>query len=285
MNKRTNYISSPKTEETKFAHKKSLGQNFLTSAVVPNWMCEAGTVQAGDLVLEIGPGTGMLTRALLARKAQVIAVEADSRAIVELEQSFAPEIASGQLIIHHGDVREITPAQLGLSNHSFKVVANIPYYLSGFLLRTLLESTIQPTSLTFLIQKELAHRIVRDKKESLLSLSVKAFGEPVYFKNVSRGHFHPQPRVDSAILLVKNISQANFTNCSSAHFFEILHVGLGKKRKQLLTNLSATYDRALLSTIFTALGLPLTVRGEDIPLPTWISLISSLSPHPIHNLP
>jgi len=180
-------------------------------------------------------------------------------------------------------VRDITPSYLGLVTHTFKVVANIPYYLSGFLLRTLLESHIQPTSLTFLIQKELAHRIVRDKKESLLSLSVKAFGEPVYFKNVSRGHFQPQPRVDSAILLVKNITQRNFTDINSAYFFEILHLGLGKKRKQLLTNLSEKYDRALLTTIFTALGLPLTVRGEDVPLPTWISLIRTLSPHFIHN--
>jgi 16S rRNA (adenine1518-N6/adenine1519-N6)-dimethyltransferase len=282
MNKRTDYISSPENEDGKFAHKKSLGQNFLTSDIVPNWMCEAGEVQPGDLVLEIGPGTGMLTRALLARKARVIAVEADIRAVLELEKTFAEELATEQLTIHHGDVREITPAIIGLQNHAFKVVANIPYYLSGFLLRTLLESQIQPTSLTFLIQKELAHRIVRDKKESLLSLSVKAFGEPVYFKNVGRGHFHPQPRVDSAILLVKNINQANFTDINSAYFFDILHLGLGKKRKQLLTNLSEKYDRSIITTIFTALGLSLTVRGEDVPLPTWISLVHALSPHAIH---
>lgn len=285
MRNRTDYIISAENNEGKFAHKKSLGQNFLTSAIVPNWMCEAGDVQAGDLILEIGPGTGMLTRALLAKQARVIAIEADIRAIEELERTFVSEIQSKQLTIHHGDVREITPTHLGLTTHTFKVVANIPYYLSGFLLRTLLESPIQPTSLTFLIQKELAHRIVRDKKESLLSLSVKAFGEPIYFKNVSRGHFHPQPRVDSAILLVKNITQNNFRDISSAFFFEILHLGLGKKRKQLLTNLSEAYDRALLTTIFTVLGLPLTVRGEDVPLPTWISLICSLNPHTVHSTP
>ncbi len=285
MYKRTDYTNNNQSDEGEFAHKKSLGQNFLTSAVVPGWMCEAGDVVAGDLILEIGPGTGMLTRALLATQARVIAVEADIRAIEELQRTFATEIQTKQLTIHHGDVRDITPSSLGLTPYTFKVVANIPYYLSGFLLRTLLESQIQPTSLTFLIQKELAHRIVRDKKESLLSLSVKAFGEPVYFKNVSRGHFHPQPRVDSAILLIKNINHSNFTDVSAAYFFEILHLGLGKKRKQLLTNLCEKYDRSVLATVFTALGLPLTVRGEDLALPTWISLVNTLNPLAIHSTP
>ena len=158
--------NSPENQEKtdKFTHKRSLGQNFLTSAVVPNWMCEAGEVKKGDLVLEIGPGTGMLTKVLLEKGAVVTAVEADERAIVKLNEIFTKEITDGQLSIHHGDAREITSETLGFSNREFKVVANIPYYLSGFLLRTLLESRIQPSNLTFLIQKELAERIARDEK-------------------------------------------------------------------------------------------------------------------------
>jgi len=261
----------------KFEHKRSLGQNFLTSNVVPGWMTEAAGVRTGDLVLEIGPGTGMLTRALLATGAKVVAVEADIRAIETLAVTFSNEIKAGQLTIHHGDAREITPSYLGLSDHGFKVVANIPYYLSGFLLRSLLETTIQPTTLTFLIQKELAVRIARAKKESLLSLSVKAFGEPLYSKSVGRGHFHPIPKVDSAILTIKNINRDHFNGINTGLFFEILHLGLGKKRKQLLSNLTEKYTRNELEVVFNSLSLSLTIRGEDVALETWLLLTKKLS--------
>jgi 16S rRNA (adenine1518-N6/adenine1519-N6)-dimethyltransferase len=240
-------------------------------------MAAAAEVEAGDLVLEIGPGTGMLTRALLATGAKVIAVEADIRAIETLEITFSKEIEAKQLTIHHGDAREITPARLGLTDHRFKVVANIPYYLSGFLLRSLLETAIQPTTLTFLIQKELAVRIARAKKESLLSLSVKAFGEPIYSKSVGRGHFHPIPKVDSAILTIKNINRDHFSKVDTALFFEILHLGLGKKRKQLLSNLTNKFNRSDLETVFEDLKLSLTIRGEDVPLSNWLLLTKKLS--------
>ena len=260
----------------KFEHKRSLGQNFLTSGVVPNWMAECAAVGEGDTVLEIGPGTGMLTAALLSRKATVLAVEADDRAIEELKTRFGAEIASKQLVIYHGDAREITPTTLGLKDHGFKVVANIPYYLSGFLLRGLLESDIQPSTLTFLIQKELAFRIARDKKESLLSLSVKAFGTPQYSRNVGRGHFHPIPKVDSAILTITNINRENFAAVDTKLFFEILHLGLGKKRKQLLSNLTEKYPRATLEEVFLKLKISAMVRGEDVPLKTWLELAEEL---------
>jgi len=261
----------------KFAHKRSLGQNFLTSDIVPGWMASSAEVTANDLVLEIGPGTGMLTKALLATGARVIAVEADIRAIEALQVTFAAQIEAGQLSIHHGDAREITPHYLGLTDHSFKVVANIPYYLSGFLLRSLLETAIQPSTLTFLIQKELAVRIARAKKESLLSLSVKAFGEPIYSKSVGRGHFHPIPKVDSAILTIKNINRDHFIGVDTALFFEILHLGLGKKRKQLLANLTEKFKRDDLETVFTELNLSLTIRGEDVSLNNWLLLTKKLS--------
>ncbi len=275
--RKTTYNRDEKEESSKkFEHKRSLGQNFLTSNVVPNWMVECAQVIEGDTVLEIGPGTGMLTSALLARKASVIAVEADSRAIEELQARFATEIQTGRLVIHHGDAREITPQTLGLKDHAFKVVANIPYYLSGFLLRGLLESEVQPNTLTFLIQKELAFRIARDKKESLLSLSVKAFGAPHYSRNVGRGHFHPSPKVDSAILTITGINRDNFAKVDTKLFFEILHIGLGKKRKQLLSNLTEKYPRTSLEEVFFKLSLSPTVRGEDVPLKTWLELVSLL---------
>ncbi len=269
--------SRPNPEgEGKFVHKRSLGQNFLTSDIVPGWMVDAAKVASTDTVLEIGPGTGRLTTALLKTGAKVLAVEADGRAIGELNKTFEKEIESRQLTIHHGDAREITPTTLGLKDKGFKVVANIPYYLSGFLLRSLLENEIQPSNLTFLIQKELAVRIARDKKESILALSVKVFGEPHLFKNVSPGHFHPMPKVDSAILAIANINRENFKQITPTQFFEVIHLGLGKKRKQLLANLSEKYARSKLEGSFAELNLSPTIRGEDVSLADWLKLTEIL---------
>lgn len=262
----------------RFKHKKSLGQNFLTSTVVPGWLTEAGDVKSGELIYEIGPGTGRLTETLLSAGAQVVAVEADERAVAHLHTVFSNAVQTGQLTIHHGDAKVITPETLGLKNGQFKTVANIPYYLSGLLLRQQLSGEVQPKTLIFLMQKELVERIARVKKESLLSLSVKAFGNPYYYKTVSRGHFNPKPNVDSAILVVKNISKEHFETLSPEFFFTVLHLGLGKKRKQLLTNLSKRWLRPELTKIFTSLKLDLTVRGEDIPLNTWLALAEKLQP-------
>lgn len=260
----------------RFIHKKSLGQNFLTSDYVPKKMCDAAELQAGERVLEIGPGTGMLTRELLARGAQVIAVEADARAIAILSEDFAAEIASSQLTLHHHDARELDPAALGLTDHNYKVIANIPYYLSGLLLRTLLESTCQPTTLVFLIQKELAQRIARDPKESLLSLSVKAFGTPQYIETIKRGHFQPPPRVDSAILAISDINRDHFITLTAEQFFSILHLGFGQKRKQLAHNLAHIVPAETIRHLLASINHPPTARAEDLNINNWLQLIQLL---------
>ena len=273
-------INLNSTTDLPFRHKKSLGQNFLTSDIVPGWLCDAAKLEPGETVLEIGPGTGRLTSVLLKRGVLVIALEADKRVMAHLEETFAKEISQGQLKLIHGDAREITPETLGLKDQGYKVVANIPYYLSGFLLRQCLESSVQPTTLVFLMQKELVHRIAKNKKESLLSLSVKAFGEPCYTKTVLRGHFHPQPKVDSAILAIHNINRVNFNDADTEFFFYLLHLGLGKKRKQLIHNLSHDFARIKIAAIFAKLKLSPTVRGEDLNLETWLNLAQELQTLP-----
>jgi 16S rRNA (adenine1518-N6/adenine1519-N6)-dimethyltransferase len=259
-----------------FEHKKSLGQNFLTSPVVPGFMCDAANIIEGDIVLEIGPGTGMLTQALLDRGAKVLAVEADIRTIPILEEKFVKEITSGQLKIFHQDARELDVLSIGLNPYEFKVVSNIPYYLSGFLLRLLLENKTQPKNLVFLIQKELAVRIARDPKESILSISVKAFGTPKYYKTVTKGHFKPQPKVDSAILAVSDINFLQFQGKKSSDFFNLLHIGLGKKRKQLISNLSEVWERENITNIFSDLEIKQTIRGEDLDVDMWFKLFHRL---------
>ena len=260
----------------KFEHKKSLGQHFLNSDYVPKKMCDAADLESGDIVLEIGPGTGALTREILTRGAHVVALEADMRAIESLNETFAAEITAGKLTIHHHDARTINPGAFGLKHQQYKVVSNIPYYISGLLFRTMLETNCQPNTLVFLVQKEVASRIAKDKKESLLSLSVKCYGNPSYIGTIARGHFTPPPNVDSAIIVVHGISKAAFNNMSEMDFFTLLHLGFGQKRKQLLSNLSKSYPREQLEVIFNETGLALNIRAEDVSLPQWLTLAEAL---------
>ena len=279
-----------------FVHKKSLGQNFLTNPKVSEWMADTAELVAGETVLEIGPGTGMLTRELLKRGAHVVAIEADARAIAILEESFKDEIAGGNLVLHHADIREFDLSTLGLTPHEYKLIANIPYYLSGMLFRMFLESACQPKSLVFLTQKEVAERIApkqlslratgrtagggfRRQKESLLSLSVKAYGTPTYIRTISRGNFKPSPKVDSAIIRITDISKNTFKDIDEEFFFEILHLGFAAKRKQLLGNLSKRFDRDHLIDTFSTLDIPENVRGEDLSINVWLKLVIALKVH------
>lgn len=264
----------------RFEHKKSLGQNFLNNRSIPTAMCDAGSVEAGDIVVEIGPGTGALTEILLERGARVIALEADARAVEVLAEKFAVEISEGNFHLHHFDARHYDPAALGLADHSFKVVANIPYYLSGLLFRLVLQNKVQPSILVFLVQKEVAERIVdpaRTGKHSLLSLGVGAYGTPAYIKTVRRGNFTPAPQVDSAIVAVRDIHRTYFTEIDETTFFTVLKHGFGQKRKQLKNNLTPLYRKDVLEAAFSHALLPNNIRAEDLSLTDWFTLVHSLS--------
>jgi 16S rRNA (adenine1518-N6/adenine1519-N6)-dimethyltransferase len=236
--------------------KKSLGQHFLRSASYLNAVADAAEIKTGEEVLEIGPGDGALTEVLLARGARVTAIEKDSRLISLLQEKFVGK----PFEIIEGDALEFEP-----EFKNYKVVGNIPYYITGALLKKFLSNKHQPSTLVFLIQKEVGERIARSKKESILSLSVKAYGEPKYIKTVPRGAFVPAPNVDSAILRVDNISRKNFKNKKHEEkFFELVKKGFGQKRKLLKSNL-----KTLLGERAGTLG---SVRAEDVPLTKWLEL-------------
>jgi 16S rRNA (adenine1518-N6/adenine1519-N6)-dimethyltransferase len=243
-------------------------------------MVEAARIKPGDRVVEIGPGTGVLTETLLTARATVIALEADARAVTVLKTRFAAEIASGQLTLLHLDARELTDVFFQTYCATpYAVVANIPYYLSGHLFRVFLEATHQPHTLVFLVQKEVAERIARDKKESLLSLSVKMYSDPVYIATVKKGNFTPAPRVDSAIIALYDITRSHLKKGEGQAFFSLIHRGFSGKRKQLMTNLSTAYDRAALLHTFSTLGIRHDVRAEDLTIEDWRSLTEALALH------
>ena len=242
--------------------KKSLGQNFLMHARTAERIAEAAGLTPDDVVLEIGPGTGMLTRALLARAKKVVAVEADRELYDELAGTFAEALGEGRLILIYGDVRTFDPVEF--FDGPYKVVANIPYYITGELVRRFLTIERQPSSITFLVQKEVAERIARTKKESILSLSVKAYGVPKYAFTVPRGAFTPAPKVDSAVLTITDISRDAFASrAAEERFFALVHAGFAHKRKLLASNLREAGF---------SLTVPPKARAEDLPLTTWLSL-------------
>ena len=237
--------------------KKHLGQHFLTSVSIARSVVEAGKVTKEDTVLEIGPGKGMLTKEILDTGAHVIAIEKDGECIPFLNETFAEEIKNGQLEIIEGDVRQFVP-----KSTPYKLIANIPYYITGEIIRTFLEREDKPTTISLLVQKEVADRIARSEKESLLSLSVKAFGTPKYIKTVKAGSFFPKPTVDSAILAICDISGDFFTNIDEKLFFEMLHAAFGEKRKQIGKTLGEYISRE-------TLPIDPSTRPEDVSLEEW----------------
>jgi 16S rRNA (adenine1518-N6/adenine1519-N6)-dimethyltransferase len=129
-----------------------------------------------------------------------------------------------------------------------------------------LTALYQPTAVALLVQKEVAERIARSKKESVLSLSVQAYGTPKYVDTVKRGNFNPPPKVDSAILAITDISRRNFERCTEDRFFEIVKAGFGQKRKTLAGNLKRVFGDSF--------GVPDKIRAEDVPLDKWLELAS-----------
>ncbi len=254
-----------------------LGQHLLTSKDIAREVAEAVGVSEGDTVLEVGPGKGMLTRELLRVGARVIAVEKDSSMVEILEGEFASAIEVGTLTLVEGDARTVLAAHSSVLTAPYKVVANIPYYITGELIRLFLTAPVQPTAVSLLVQKEVAERIARSAKESLLSLSVKAYGTPRYVRTVYAGSFNPPPSVDSAILAIEHVSRTHFNDCREEFFFTLLHWGFGQKRKTLFGNLKrANVDATLLKEVFAELHLDATVRAEDVPLATWLALTNKL---------
>jgi len=242
--------------------KKSLGQNFLMHARIAERIARTAGLAPDSIVFEIGPGTGMLTRELLQLAGKVVALEADGELFEKLQTDFANEIAEKRLELLHGDIRTFDISALP---SGYVLVANIPYYLTGEIFRMFLETRNQPCALTLLVQKEVAERIARSKKESILSLSVKAYGTPKYEFTVPRGAFSPAPKVDSAVLTVRGISRKHFhTKDEEKLFFALLHAGFAHKRKFVRKNLA---DAGLPQG-----DIPEKARAEDLPLSAWLAL-------------
>lgn len=241
-------------------------------------MLSAAAVNPRDTIIEIGPGKGALTGPLLETGARVIAYELDLRMVEFLEDKFKDFIETEKLILIHGDILEADIAVV-TGNQAYKLVANIPYYITNLIIRSFLSSSHKPELLCLLVQKEVAERIVaRDGKESILSLSVKLYGQPSYEMKVSRKYFSPIPRVDSAIISISRGENAHDISPSfEENYFKVIKAAFGQKRKQAIKNLQVLADKSLWEKLFLELDLSLTARAEDIPFETWLKIIDKFT--------
>lgn len=254
--------------------KKSLGQHFLRSERALQAIRDAADPVGTDIILEIGPGEGVLTKILLVFVGKVVAVEKDDDLFNTLSEKFKKEIGTGKLDLVHGDILDFDPELLRFyTDFTYKIAANIPYNITGAILEKFLSADYQPERMVLLVQKEVAERIVaRNNKESILSISVKAYGMPHYIDRVLAGSFVPAPRVDSAIIAIENISKEFFKNFSEKDFFALLHAGFKSKRKKLSSNLATIVDKKRVEEAFAALNLDPNTRAEDIRAETWAKL-------------
>lgn len=269
--------------------KKSLGQHFLTCRWAVDSLIRAAHLSPNDTVLEIGPGTGILTRALAPRVKKVIAVEKDDALADGLVVTINRE-KIGNVNIIKGDILRLTQTKfrsvfdlnlVWVSERDYKVVANIPYYLTSRLLRVLLDGEARPERIVVMIQKEVAERIIAaPPRMNLLALSVQAYGTAKIIKTVPAECFLPKPKVDSAIISISDISDDFFVKnaIDKAVFFKIIRAAFGQKRKHLVNPLSAVAGgkQKAAAMIFTA-GLNPRVRPQELSLQQWTDVTKLLS--------
>lgn len=269
---------------------KTMGQNFLISKTVLKRIIDAAGLSQQDIVLEVGPGIGTLTQELTRRAKQVIAVEKDTRMIeilfetlkkcnnVQIVQEDILKIFNDQYSTFNKKPNNkliIDYWKLNLSN--YKVVANIPYYITAPLVRKFLESENRPQTMVLMIQKEVAQRICAAPPDmSLLAVSVQFYADAKIICYVSKNCFWPKPKVDSAIIKITPAELLR-RRTSQQLFFKIVKAGFSHPRKQLANNLSDHFkkDKTAIVKWLIENGIKPEQRAETLSLDDWKQLTNN----------
>ncbi|MDD4409952.1 MAG: 16S rRNA (adenine(1518)-N(6)/adenine(1519)-N(6))-dimethyltransferase RsmA [Candidatus Pacebacteria bacterium] len=264
-------------ESSDLSAKKNLGQNFLHDSNIINKMIEGEDINNDDTILEIGPGLGTLTKPLSSKAKHIIAVEKDRDLADWLENNVKEEGISNISIIRGDALKEIEDPDSTLNSilpKDYKVIANIPYYLTSHLIRILLEKEDRPQRITLMIQKEVAERICNRNGNSILSISVNYYADPKIIHIVSKNCFHPKPKIDSAIISLTPKEDIG-NNIFTEYFFRLLKTGFSSPRKQLLKNLSQLGEREVISSILKSSGIDPEQRAETLSLSDWKNLTNA----------
>lgn len=251
--------------------KKSLGQNFLQDAEVIEKIFEAAEVQPTDWILEIGPGTGILTFRLAEQVEKLLAIELDHQLVERLQQHF---IDSQSVSILEGNILDVNLKELletsGFAEHPYKIIANIPYYITAPIIRTLLALPYQPESLTLMVQDAVADRLAAKPGDmSLLSVMAQYYAsvEKIFF--VSREAFDPVPKVDSAVIRI--IPRRAYDPEEDRKVFRLVRAGFAARRKTLLNNLSSSLSlsKEAVAEKLAQLDLRPDIRAQALSVDDW----------------
>jgi 16S rRNA (adenine1518-N6/adenine1519-N6)-dimethyltransferase len=249
--------------------KKHLGQNFLTDKNVLQKIIDSADIKSDDVVLEVGPGTGILTAELAKKAKKIIAVEKDKSIIEVLKENIKN---FGNIEIVEGDI-----LKFNIKEKKYKIISNIPYYLTSPLIRKFLEEKNPPQEIILMIQKEVAKRICESPPNmSLLAVSVQFYANAKILFNVSKNSFWPVPKVDSAV--IKIISHKISKNINPDLFFKIVKAGFSHPRKQLASNLSKELKikKEEINKILLENNIQPTQRAETLYIEDWKNLAKLL---------
>jgi len=265
---------------------KKLGQNFLIDGSALERVVEAAGVRTSDTVLEIGPGLGSLTRYLALSADRVIAVELDGRLLPALRQVLSPY---QNVHVVEGDILGFNPVDLIGSQanlaagpvESYRVVANIPYYITSALIRHLLEADARPVCMVLTVQKEVAERICASPGEmNLLALSVQVYAQPKLVSSIPAGAFYPTPNVDSAVVRMDLYSEPVIPLSRLDDFFRLAKAGFSQKRKTLRNSVSGgmRWPKEQTAKLLLSAGIDPMRRAETLDLAEWSLLTEKAVP-------
>jgi len=250
--------------------KKELGQHFLVDPEALKSIVDAANLTGEDKVLEVGPGMGVLTAELCKTAGEVVALEFD-KAMISIVKTAC--IKHSNLRVENVDVLKFDTSQLGV----YKLVANLPYYITSAVLRLFLEADNKPEEMVILVQREVAERIcAKPSRMSILAISVQFYGNPQIVEVVPRKSFFPAPKVDSAILRIKVYKKPLF-DVDKQLFFRIVKAGFGEKRKQLINSLSGglKLNRETTESLLKEAGISVIQRAESLAMLDWYNLYNA----------
>lgn len=272
-----NQLTNPQFIKDLFRHyhmkpKDYLGQNFLVDEIALDKIVEAGDVQISDFVVEIGPGLGVLSQQLASRAGKVLAIEKD-RTLIDILK-FNMEGHS------NFDLRNEDVLGFNFPKHvdrAYKVIANIPYYLTSHLFKYFLEQERKPERMVFLIQKEVGERVCAKPGEmSVLAVSVQLYADPEIIHHVPHSSFWPAPKVDSVVIRI--IPKNKYPEVTDVKkFFRIVKVAFAAKRKQMHNNLAngLKLDDVAVKDWLEKNNIDLKARAQDLSMDDWVNLYKS----------
>jgi len=253
--------------------KKSLGQNFLLDQKALDLICSVAEISAKDNVFEIGPGTGNLSVLLALKSKKLLMIEKDE----QLANRLKSHLKNSVMVV--GDVLEVNLVEILKANDfsKYKLVANIPYYITGRILRLFLENDVlRPELMVLLVQKEVAERICKkDGRASIMSISIDYYGRPELAGIISRESFFPVPAVDSAILKIKMKKPTELLHLTlkeRSDFFRLVRIGFASRRKTLLNNFLSGFpkqDKNFWLEVFKQAEIDSSLRAERLALADW----------------